>query len=137
MSVDISILNWWAIVACVVVGQIVLTVWFVVLFAKPWALAYGVDDPKKHTAEVPAYTYGIQVLCMALLSFGLAVLQQAMGVASIGGGLAVGLLVAVCFALATATPGYAFLRRWRAYFIAMGSQVAAILILSAILAVWR
>lgn len=137
MSIDLSSLNWLAIVVCIVVGQVVLTVWFVVLFARPWALAYGVDDPKKHTAEVPAYTYGIQVLCMALLAIGLAVVQQAMVVASIGDGLAFGLLVAVCFAVATATPGYAFLRRWRAYFIAMGSQVLLILILSAILAVWK
>jgi hypothetical protein len=130
-------LNWLAILACVIVGQIVLTVWFAVIFADPWAKAYGAADKAQHTAEVPMYTYGIGLVCMILLSVGLAVLQKSLGVATIGQGIATGLYVAVMFCVATALPGYAFLRRWSAFQLAIGAQVTVILILSVILAAWR
>ena len=45
MEMNFGALNWLAILTCVVVGQVFLTIWFVALFAKPWAKAYGVDDP--------------------------------------------------------------------------------------------
>lgn len=130
-------LNWLAIVACIVVGQVFLTVWFLVLFGNPWAEAYGVADKKQHAAEIPGYTYAIGAACTFLLTIGLAVLQQALGVATVGAGLAVGLFVALSFCIATALPGYAFLRRWPAFFLAIGSQTVLILLLSGILAVWK
>lgn len=137
MDMSFSHINWLAILACVVAGQVFLTVWFAVIFAKPWAVAYGVDDPKQHTREVPGYTYGVGAVCVLLLSLGLAVLQQSLQVQTLGGGLAVGAVVALHFAIATALPGYAFLRRWRAGVLAIGSQVCLVLLLSGILAVMR
>lgn len=129
-------LNWWAILACVVVGQVVLTVWFAVVFADPWAKAYGAADKAQHTAEVPMYTYGIGLACMILLSVGQAVLHASLGVASIGAGLAVGLYIAVMFCVATALPGYAFLMRYNAFKLAISAQVVVILIHAVILAAW-
>ena len=136
MMLEFAGLNWWAILACIVVGQVVLTVWFAVIFAKPWATAYGVADPKQHTAEVPPVTYGVGLGCMALLCIGLAVLQRSLGVAGLGGGLTIGLFVAVMFVVATALPGYAFLRRYNAFRLAIGAQVLVILVNSAILSLW-
>ncbi len=129
-------LNWLAILACVIVGQIVLTVWFAVIFADPWAKAYGAADKAQHTAEVPMYTYGIGLVCMILLSLGQAVLHASVGVSSLGAGLMVGLFVAVMFCVATALPGYAFLLRYGAFKLAIGAQVLVILLHAIILSVW-
>lgn len=137
MQLHIENFNWLAILLCVVVGQVFLTIWFAVIFAKPWAMAYGVDDPKQHTKEIPGYTYGIGALCVLLLTLGLSGLQAALGIASAGDGLALGLFVALHFCIATALPGYAFLKRWRACVLAVGSQAALIPILSLILAAWK
>ncbi len=137
MDMNFESLNWLAILLCVVVGQVYLTVWFVVVFGEPWAKAYGAADKKQHTAEVPTYTYAIGLACVALLSLGLAVLQATLKVQSVGDGLMSGLFVAVHFCIATAMPGYAFLRKWSAFFIAIGSQTSLILILSVILSAWR
>ena len=137
MELQLGSVNWLAILVCVVVGQVFLTVWFAVVFARPWAKAYGVDEPKQHTNEVPGYTYGIGLLCVVLLSLGLSLLQENLGIATVGGGLSVGFFVAVHFSIATALPGYAFLRRWRACALALGSQATLILILSAILAAFQ
>lgn len=131
-----SSLNWLGIGACVLAGQIWLTIWFVALFAKPWARAYGVDDPKEHTRQIAPITYGIGAGCVFLVAVGLAALQRATGVSSMGEGILTGLMVAFTFAFATALPGYAFLKRYDAGWMAIGSQFTLVLILSAILAGW-
>lgn len=136
MAIDFGALNWLALLVCVIVGQVFLTLWFLVVFGDPWAKAYGVADKKSHAAEVPNYTYAIGLVCMILLSLGLAVFQQIAAVSGLNAGLISGLFVATSFCVATALPGYAFLKRWSAFFLAIGSQTVLILILSSILAVW-
>lgn len=136
MMMDFGALNWWAILACVVIGQILLTVWFVVIVADPWAKAYGAKDKAQHTAEVPMYTYGVGLACMIVLAIGLATLRNALNVTGLMGGLSMGLFVSVAFCLATAIPGYAFLRRWSALVLAITPQVIVVLVVSAVLSVW-
>lgn len=137
MQIDISGLNWVAILVSVIIGQVFLTVWFAVIFADSWAKAYGDADKAQHTREIPGYTYAVGLACMILLTIGLALLQQGLGVTTLGAGLGSGFMVALCFCTATALPGYAFLRKWNAAMLAIGSQVVLILILSTILAVWQ
>lgn len=136
MIFDFADINWFAIAACVVVGQILLTIWFAALFADPWAKAYGVDDKKQHTAEIPPYTYGLGAACVLALSIGLSILQKTFGISTLGEGLALGVFVAVFFGFTTMMPGYAFLKRWSAFVLAFGSQAALILVLSTILVLW-
>lgn len=137
MAFEFGDLNWLAILVSVVVGQVVLTVWFAVLFADPWARAYGAADKAEHTKAIPPYTYGIGLVCMLLLTLGLALFQKNIGVESFGAGLSSGIFVALFFALATALPGYAFLKKLDAAAIAIGSQSVVIVIVSCILAVWQ
>ncbi len=137
MELSLAGINWIAVGACIVAGQVLLTVWFAAIFAKPWARAYGVDDPKQHTREVPGYTYAIGLACTALATVGIAVLQAALGARGAGDGAALGLLLALCFGAATAVPGYAFLKRWSACGLAVGSQAMLIMAVSAVLAIWR
>lgn len=139
MNLSFASINWLAILACVVAGQVVLTVWFVALFAKPWAVAYGGAEttPKQHTQAVPGYTYGIGAICVALLSIGVALLQNALGVATVADALQLGLFVGLTIFVAMAMPAYAFLRRWSAWFIGAGSQITLICVVSVILALWR
>ncbi len=137
MGFEFGALNWLAILASIIVGQVFLTVWFAVVFADPWAKAYGAADKAAHAKDIPGYTYGIGLICMILLSVGLALFQNALGIASIGGALASGLLIAICFCGATILPGYAFLRKIDAALIAAGSQMSVILVVSIILALWK
>ncbi len=137
MDLHLAELNIFAIVASVIAGQIISTVWFVVLFGEPWAQEYGAKDKAQHTAGVPGYTYGVQFACTVLLTVTLALTQRAFGVDSIVDGLVVGGLVSLGFCVATGLPGQAFLKRWRVAAIALGSQVAMIFGISLILAAWR
>ena len=137
LEINFSEFNWLAIVASIVAGQIISTVWFVVLFGDPWAKEYGVSDKKEHASQIPPYTYAVGLLCTTLLVFSIAALQQWLGVDSLGGALTLGCFVAVGLAAATSLPGYAFLKRWSAFGLAIGSQVAMILGISIILALWK
>ena len=137
MELNLSTINWYAVLTCLVIGQIFLSVWFIVLFGKPWALEYGASDQKSHTKEIPGYTYGIQAFCTFLLIIGIASLQNALNIGTLGSGLIFGLFTAIFFSLSTAIPGYIFLKRWRAMWLAMGSQTVLIILISIILAIWK
>ena len=137
MDLDLSSFNWLAIVTCLVLGQVFLSIWFIVLFGNPWAREYGVSDKKEHTKEIPGYTYGVQALCTLFLIFGIASLQSMLTIDTLKGGLGLGFFIALFYSLATALPGYIFLKRMNAFWMAMGSQAILIVILSVILAVWK
>lgn len=135
MELDFSALNWVAILVAVIAGQVVSTVWFVVLFGDPWARAYGAKDKKQHTSEVPGYTYAVGLLCTAALVLTIALLQAALSVSDVGAALKLGVVLALGLCIATLVPGQAFLRRWSVAALAGGSQVAMILVISVILVV--
>lgn len=139
MNLPFDEINWLAILACVVAGQIVLTIWFVALFGEPWARAYGGSAMTKsqHTKEIPGYTYAIGALCVLALSLGISLLQAALEVADVGGALTLALLLGVTIFGAMAMPAYAFLKRWSAFWIGAGSQLVLICIVSIILALWQ
>ncbi|MFK7846022.1 MAG: hypothetical protein AB8G77_12040 [Rhodothermales bacterium] len=67
----------------------------------------------------------------------IALLQQWLGINSVGGAVTLGLFIVIGLSAATSLPGYAFLKRWSAFFLAMGSQAAMIIIISIILASWK
>ncbi len=137
LEFSFSELNWLAIVVSVIAGQIVSNIWFVALFGEPWAKEYGASSKQQHTKEIPPYTYAVGLVCTTLLVLSIALLQQWLGVNSIGGGITLGLFIAVGLSAATSLPGYAFLKRWSAFFLAMGSQAAMIIVISIILASWK
>lgn len=137
MEFNFETLNWAAIGICIVVGQLFLTAWFTVLFGTPWAKAYGVKTKEEHTKEVPAYTYGIGLICTVLLTLGIALLQSNLAIHSLGDGLFLGIMLAIFFCISTALPGYAFLKRWNAFALAIGSQTLLIIMISIILAIWK
>ena len=132
-------IDWLAIASCVVAGQLILTIWFVALFGRPWAKAYGGPEmtPKQHTKEVPGYTYGIGAACVLLLSLGLGFLQTALGVSRIFEALFLAGILSATIFIPMAMPAYAFLRRWGAWWISAGSQLAVIAVVSVILVLWR
>ncbi|WP_299987233.1 DUF1761 family protein [uncultured Ruegeria sp.] len=133
MEISLSSVNWIAVIVAVVAGQALLTLWFTLLFGESWAKTYGAEDPADHTKAVPGSTYGIGLACMVVLVIGTALLHQAAGINSIGGGLVFGVIAALAYGLATVLPGYGFLLKLDAGRIAAGSQAAVILVVSVVL----
>jgi len=137
MSFNTDSLQWLPIGISFVAGQIFLTVYFTAIFGERWALAYGPNKtPKEHTREVPKYTYAIGAASCFGVALTVALLQAGLAVDGISGALELGALLSVGLVAATITPGYAFLRRWDAYWLAVGSQIALVLLVSAIIGGW-
>ncbi len=139
MELAFDQINWLAVLACVVAGQVLLTVWFVVIFGDPWAKAYGGPEMTKaqHTKEVPVYTYAIGAACVFLLSVGVSLVQAALSIDDIVGGLTLALFLSGAVFIPMAMPAYAFLRRWTAFVIGAGSQVTLLCVISVIIALWK
>lgn len=133
METGMSGISPWAILAGVITGQVISTIWFVVLFGEPWAREYGASDKKQHTKEVPPYTYAVQILCTLGLVLSLAVLQQWLAVDTASDALLLGTVLALGLCVATGLPGQAFLKRWRVAAIALGCEVTMILAISMVL----
>ena len=135
MEFSVAKLDWLELLLCVVVGQALLTMWFAVLFAAPWARAYGGPSMTKaqHAQEVPGYTYAMGAVCVLLLSIGVAFLQQVIDSGTIGDAVLLALFLGIFVFLAMSIPGYAFLRRWSALLISAGSQLVLILVISVVL----
>ena len=136
MEIAFSDLNWIAIIVAVVVGQVLLTLWFTVLFGQPWANAYGAEDRAAHTRDVPGSAYGVGLACMVALVFATAFLHQAAQVTDLSGGLIFGLIAAIGYGVATVLPGYGFLLKSAAGRIAAGSQASAIVVVWLVLSVF-
>ena len=137
MALDFSGINWLAVLASIVAGQVISTLWFTVIFGEPWAKEYGAPSRREHTKEVPGYTYGVQALCTVVTVLGLALLQRWLSVESVGAALGSGLFVAIAFVAVNILPGQAFLKRWRVAALTAGCQSTMILAISLILGVWR
>jgi len=137
LEIIFSDLNFFAIVVSIIAGQIISTIWFVLLFGEPWAKEYGAVDKQQHTKEIPPYTYIIGLFCTTTLVFSIAILQQWLAISSTSAGIALGIFLAIGVSLATSLPGYIFLKRWSAFLLAFGSQFIMIIAISLILALWK
>ncbi|WP_372369768.1 DUF1761 domain-containing protein [Candidatus Uabimicrobium sp. HlEnr_7] len=137
IDIPFSEFNWLAIAASVVAGQVISTIWFVLVVPEPWAKAYGASSAKEHTKEIPGYTYGVGLVCTILLTISLATLQQWLKIDTLSGAISLGLFISIGFSAATSLPGHAFLKRWSAFWMIIGSQTAMILGISTILALWK
>ena len=130
-------INWLAVFASLVLGQVISTLWFTVIFGEPWAQEYGAQSRAAHTKEVPPWTYGVQALCTLTLVICLALFQRWLQVETLSAALISGAFVAVGFCVVNIIPGQAFLKRWRVAAITAGCQTTMILATSALLGVWR
>lgn len=137
MDLNLTSISWASVAASFVAGQIFLTLYFTVVFGKPWAEAYEPGKtPAEHTEDVPKYTYGVAAACTLLLAVTVAVLQAALKTSSLGEALLLGLVISVGIVAASMLPGYAFLKKWDACALAAGSQVALTLLVSTIVGAW-
>ena len=137
MHFDLGSINWLAVGASVVAGQLISTLWFIALFGEAWAHEYGARSRQEHTAAIPGYTYAVQIICTATQALALAVLVGWLGASSIGEALALAAFVAIGFCVTNGLPGQAFLKRWRVAAIAYGCQSTMIVAMTLILSLWK
>jgi len=139
-SIDLGSLNYLAIIAGVIINQVLGAAWYGGL-AKPWMAEVGFTEEDMEAIKgtpkqwVP---YIVAIVCALVFTSCLAVLTQLTGTDSVGGGLTLGLLAAVGFIATSYATTYSFEdRSLRLLLINTGYPVISYAIIGVMLAIWQ
>ena len=139
-SIDLGSLNYAAIVAGIVINQLVGMAWYTVL-SRYWMAETGLTQEDMEAMKgTPRqwYPYVIAIAAAAVFVLGLAVLIQGLGAEGPVDGLVIGLLAAVAFLMTTNAMNYAFEgRSLRLYGINNGYHVLAFAVIGLLLGAWQ
>ena len=131
---DFAGLNWWAILVATAAAFVLGGIWYGPVFGKAWLAAIGksADDLKPSPMPFIVSFFTALLTCIVL-----AMLMNALGIATLGGGLAMGALVGVGF-IATAMASDTAFCGWgmRLFLIQSGYRVVYSIIMGAVLGVW-
>ena len=132
---EISGLNWLAVIVATAVGFIIGAIWYGPLFGDAWLSAIGKTADQIQPSPAPFVISFFTALITAIV---LAMLINALDVSTLGGGVVLGLLAGVGFIATAMASDAAFgdtgLRLW---LIQSGYRVLYSVVMGAILAVWR
>ena len=132
---EISGLNWLAIIVATAVGFIIGAIWYGPLFGDAWLSAIGKTADQIQPSPAPFVISFFTALITAIV---LAMLINALNISTLGGGVVLGLLVGVGFIATAMASDAAFgdtgLKLW---LIQSGYRVLYSVVMGAILAVWR
>ena len=100
MSIDLGSVNWLAVIIGTVVYFLLGAAWFAPMtpLGKAWVKAAAYESPTSGALSGNAF-YAIPFMTCLVMVIALALLAAAIGVASLGDGLVLGLVVGVGFAL--------------------------------------
>ena len=132
---EISGLNWLAILVATVAGFVIGGIWYGPLFGGAWMSALGKSPDDIQPSPAPFVISFFTALITAIV---LAVLINALGVSTLGSGVVIGLLIGVGF-IATAMASDSAFCGWgvKLWLIQSGYRVLYSVVMGAILAVWR
>ena len=127
-------LNWWAILVATAVAFVLGGIWYGPVFGKAWLAAMGKAAEDLEPSPTP---FIISFFTALLTCIVLAALMASLGVATLGGGLAVGALVGVGF-IATAMASDTAFCGWGMplFLIQSGYRVLYSILMGGILGVW-
>lgn len=132
---EISGLNRLAILVATLAGFALGAVWYGPLFGDAWLSAIGKTADQIQPSPAPFVISFITALITAIV---LAMLINALNISTLGGGVAIGLLVGIGFIATAMASDAAFgdtgLKLW---LIQSGYRVLYSVVMGAILAVWR
>jgi len=141
MTVDLSGLNWWAVLVAGFATFFLGAVWYMALFGKLWQRLHGYSEEKVRAmqkARPPAVFFGVMIASYLVLALIVAVIARAAGVSSAGAGATLGLLLWVGPALAIgATAWIASDKPVGAFAIDWAYQLVFLVMMGVIIGGWR
>lgn len=134
---DISQLNWLAILVATGAAFALGGVWYGPVFGKVWQRLAGITDEDIQQAN-PAKIYGGAFCLNLVMASALALLLQMHPAPALGTGINIGVLLALCFIATSMGINYLFQQRpFTQYLIEAGYMVVLMAVMGAILGAWR
>ena len=141
MTIELSGINWWAVLVAGVATFFLGGLWYTALFGKLWQRLHGYSDEKlkaMQKAHPPPVFFGVMIASYLVLAFVVALIARAAGVSSAGAGATLGLLLWVGPALAIgATAWIASDKPIAAFAIDWAYQFVFLVMMGAIIGGWR
>lgn len=141
MKLDLSNINWLAVLVAAFATFLLGGVWYTALFGKLWQRLHGYSDEKvkaMQKARPPHIFFGVMIISYLLLAAVIAVLFSSLGVSSALAGTTVGLLLWLGPAAAIGlTAWIASDKPFGAYAIDLAYQLVFLVMMGAILGGWR
>ncbi len=139
MTFNFSEINFWAVLVCAVSSVMVGGVWYGLIFAKTWVAVHRfTDDQLASMAKKQGRNFAIFFATDLVMATVISILAVNLGVASAVQGAALGLLIWVGVSATTgAAKNAACNKSLSAYLIDCGHELAALLVMGAIIGAWR
>ena len=135
---DFSFINWWAVVACVIVSMISGSIWFgPKTFFPVWWKAIGRTEQDKPGGGNMAVLWGGTVLASFVQVVSVALMINAMGATTAGAGAMAGFMLWFGFVAATSLTNKLFAGQLKAWVLEAGNHLINFLLFGAILAAWH
>ena len=133
---DMSNINWLAVVVCVVVAMVSGFIWYhPAVFFKPWWRGIGKEGMDTGGANPMIYVFTILAAFVEAVS--VALLLNVMGSNTLAGGAGAGFMLWLGFVAPTNLVNNLFAgRKWVVFFIEAGNHLLYLLAAGAILASW-
>lgn len=133
-------IHYGAVVVAAIVFWFIGMLWFSVLVGKSWAeemTKHGIKIEKPTSCQMAAKCIWTFVFNL-IVCFGIAIFVEALGVFTFGGGLLLGLILAICFPVATMLTSYIWESRSpKLSFYSTFYPFIGIIISSLIIALWH
>ena len=131
-------LNFFALFIAAVLAMIIGAVWYSpLMFAKPWMKLSGVS-PKDAERSDMKKTYGLMFVSTVVAAYVLAYFVKFLNVDSVIAGFVLGFWIWLGFVATTMLPSVLFENKpWKLYLINTGYQLAVLVVMGAVLAVWQ
>lgn len=134
--------NWLAVLAAGVINMIVGSLWYSpLLFAKPWMESLGLSDKKLEEMKKQVnmgQTYGMMFVGALVMGYVMAVLVRMTNTTMLDTGALLGFWVWLGFVAPVMLGGVLFEQKplkW--YFVSTGYYLVVLVLIGALLAVWR
>ena len=139
-GIDLGSLNYLAILAGVIVNQVIGAAWYSAL-GKPWMAEVGITQEDIEATKGTRrqwYPYIVAIVCALVFIFCLALFTELTGAEGVIDGLFLGLLAAVGFIATSYATTYSFEdRSVRLFLINSGYPVISYAVIGVMLAVWQ
>jgi hypothetical protein len=141
VKLDLSSLNYWAVLTAAVATFLLGGAWYTALFGKLWVQLNGYSEEKVAQMKIqrpPPLFFGVMIVSYLLLAFVVAILVTAFGLNSALAGAKLGLLLWMGPAVAIGlTSWVASDKRLGVYAIDLSYQLVFLVMTGALLAAWR
>ena len=141
MPIDLSMINWLAVIVAALATFFLGAVWYMALFGKLWQRLQGISDEKKkqmQAARPPHIFFGTMIGAYLLLAFTMAVIVDAFSISHASAGATLGFFMWLGCCMAIGLTGWISSDKHAGvYAIDLAYQLVYMVMMGAIIGGWR